>query len=170
MSKHRHRQLVAHERSAEGSLKILSRIWKFDWSIELGRVQSVVSQIEIEVAMHLAGTGFRDDLDASEAGAAVLGCKWIGINADFFDLFLWWDPAAEKPIDDKLHTAGSGGSRAGELRQVIRQLIFVLRQALNVVLFQDQRGLVILRVQCDQVRVVLNFDFLSELCNRQRHR
>ena len=67
-------------------------------------------------------------------------------------------------------TAGSGGSRAGELRQVIRQLIFVLRQALNVVLFQDQRGLVILRVQCDQVRVVLNFDFLSELCNRQRHR
>ena len=115
LRKHRHRELVVHKRPADSALKILPAVRQFDGGVELRRVQHVISQIEIEVASHPAGSGFCDDLDAAESGAAVFGRKWIRVDADFLDLILGRNPAAEKSVDNELHAAGGRGCRPGKL-------------------------------------------------------
>ena len=112
------RELIVYERAADTSLVILTRIREFDRSECISRVQSIVTKIEVKVTPYLAGPGTRNDFDPAEAGAAVFGREWVGVDPDFPYLILGRNPAAEKPVNNELHSTSGRRSRSSELRQV----------------------------------------------------
>ena len=89
-----------------------------DQSKRVARVQMRIAKEEIEGAMELRCARFGDDFNPSEAWAAVFGREWVGVDADFPYLILGRNPAAEKPVNNELHSTSGRRSRSSELRQV----------------------------------------------------
>src|SRR5262249_50327942 len=101
----RHCQLVMNKGTAQVSLKILPIVRKLLPRRELCRIQSIASEIEVEISAQFAGAGLGDNFDTAESGAAVLRCKRVRVDADFFDLIFRRYLASQKSVDHELNAA-----------------------------------------------------------------
>ena len=80
------------------------------------------------VAAPVAHARLGDDLDAHHAGFVILGGERVGVEADLLDLILRRQPAAAESVDEDLR------ARPGHLRQLLRHLVGIVRQRVDVVL------------------------------------
>ena len=75
-----------------------------------------------------------------------------------------------KSVDDELDSAGScraGSRKFGEVRD---HVLFIVGKTLDIVFLENKSSLVAVGIECDEVRIVLYFDFLRNFCDSERDR
>src|SRR5262249_47056 len=125
------------------------------------RVQRLILEVELHVAVVIAGSGAGHDLDAAKTDTAEFSAIRIVIDPDFLNLVLWRKAAAAETDDDE--TTGSAAafrpaSRAGDLFKVCSEFIFIVRQLGQRVAFERGGRQAGVRVETYRIRVLDDVD------------
>ena len=134
------------------------------------RVARIEDRVGIEKgdgAAQLVGARLGENLDAAEAQPVEFGGKGILVDADLADGFLGRQLAAAETIDVDLPAVGTGAG-AGQRLQRVGKIVGIVRQRLQVVALDHQRGGVVVRLpRSPAVGLFLHRDFLFFAADRE---
>ncbi len=112
------------------------------------RIEDVRVPVHKKLAVQLVRTRLGEDLDAAETKLVVLGGKGILIDTNLADGRLGRQLTGGKSVDVDLPTVGTRGWSC-ERRQFRRQLIWIVGERVEILVFDDQRIGIRARIEAD---------------------